>query len=116
MRGEADVIVCDGFVGNVLLKAYESFHLIAEKVIGQDKEILERIKGNMEILNPENYGAVPLLGIQGIVLKAHGCSSSKAIANAVLTALTAIKKNYRAVNAQNPILSQLKGFLSGDTK
>jgi phosphate acyltransferase len=116
LRGEADVIVCDGFVGNVLLKAYESFHILAEKVLGQDEQALKHIKGSMEILNPENYGAVPLLGIQGTVLKAHGSSSSKAIANAVLTALTAIKKNFRNINAQNSILSQLKGFLSGDTK
>ena len=116
LQGEADVIVCDGFVGNVLLKAYESFHILAEKVIGRDGLSVDHIKESMEILNPENYGAVPLLGIQGTVLKAHGRSSSKAIANAVLTALTAIKKNFRAVNAQNSILSQLKGFLSGDTK
>jgi glycerol-3-phosphate acyltransferase PlsX len=52
----------------------------------------------MEILNPENYGAVPLLGINGTVLKAHGGSSSKAIANAVITALTAIKKKHTSVN------------------
>jgi len=95
LQGEADVIVCDGFVGNVLLKAYESFHILAETFLGQDKQVLDDIKGKMEILNPENYGAVPLLGIQGTVLKAHGCSSSKAIANAVLTAITAIKKKNR---------------------
>jgi phosphate acyltransferase len=98
LKGEADVIVCDGFVGNVLLKAYESFHVIAETVLGQNKQILEHIRGSMEILNPENYGAVPLLGIHGSVLKAHGCSSSKAIANAVLTALTAIKKKNRFIS------------------
>ncbi len=98
LQGEADVIVCDGFVGNVLLKAYESFHILAETVLGQEKQIQEHIKGKMEILNPENYGAVPLLGIQGTVLKAHGCSSSKAIANAVLTAITATKKKNRNNN------------------
>ena len=93
LLGEADVIVCDGFVGNVLLKACESIHVLARTFLGQDQKAMDTIKGNMEILNPENYGAVPLLGIKGIVLKAHGCSSSKAISNAIITALTAIKKN-----------------------
>jgi glycerol-3-phosphate acyltransferase PlsX len=116
LRGDADVVVCDGFVGNVLLKAYENFHLLAERVFGQTEQVIKQIKAGMEVLNPENYGAVPLLGIHGTVLKAHGSSSSKAIANAVLTALAAIKKNFRAVNAQSSILSQLKGFLSGDSK
>lgn len=92
LLGEADVIVCDGFVGNVLLKACESIHVLAKTFLGQDPMILQKIMTAMEILNPENYGAVPLLGIKGTVLKAHGCSSSKAIANAVITALTAIKK------------------------
>ncbi len=96
LLGKADVIVCDGFVGNVLLKAYENFHFLAETVLGQNAKILEQLKINMEILNPENYGAVPLLGIHGTVLKAHGSSSAKAIANAVLIALTAVKKNYQA--------------------
>ncbi|HAJ79934.1 MAG TPA: phosphate acyltransferase PlsX [Fibrobacteres bacterium] len=93
LLGEADVIVCDGFVGNVLLKACESMHVLAKTFLGQDQKAMDTIKGNMEILNPENYGAVPLLGIKGIVLKAHGCSSAKAISNAIITALTAIKKN-----------------------
>ncbi len=92
LLGEADVIVCDGFVGNVLLKACESIHVLAKTLLGQDPMTLQQILNAMEILNPENYGAVPLLGIKGTVLKAHGCSSSKAIANAVVTALTAIKK------------------------
>jgi phosphate acyltransferase len=92
LLGNADVIVCDGYVGNVLLKAYESFHVLAETVLGQDKNVLDLIRSKMEILNPETYGAVPLLGIQGTVLKAHGSSSPKAITNAVVTALAAIKK------------------------
>lgn len=93
LLGEADVIVCDGFMGNVLLKACESFHLLAQTVLGQNKKLMEQIFDNMAILNPENYGAVPLVGIKGTVLKAHGWSSSKAIANAIVTALTAVKKN-----------------------
>jgi glycerol-3-phosphate acyltransferase PlsX len=98
LLGEADVIVCDGFVGNVLLKACESIHILAKTLLGNDPKLFDRVKDTMEILNPENYGAVPLLGINGTVLKAHGGSSSKAIANAVITALTAIKKKHTSVN------------------
>jgi glycerol-3-phosphate acyltransferase PlsX len=98
LLGEADVIVCDGFVGNVLLKACESIHVLAKTLLGNDPKVLERINDTMDILNPENYGAVPLLGINGTVLKAHGGSSSKAIKNAVLTALTAIKKRHNSNN------------------
>jgi glycerol-3-phosphate acyltransferase PlsX len=92
LLGEADVIVCDGFVGNVLLKACESFHVLAETVVGTEGPLAEQIREKLSILNPENYGAVPLLGIKGSVLKAHGWSSSKAIANAILAALTAVKQ------------------------
>lgn len=86
LSGEADIIVCDGFSGNVLLKACESFHRLVESVLSDDEKVLGVIKKKMAILNSENYGAVPLLGIKGTVLKAHGCSSSMAIAQAILTA------------------------------
>jgi glycerol-3-phosphate acyltransferase PlsX len=87
LTGVADVIVCDGFAGNVLLKACESFHTLVESVLGHDRRVLDAIKTNMSILNAENYGAVPLLGINGIVLKAHGSSSAVAIAHALKTTI-----------------------------
>lgn len=93
LLGEADVVVCDGFAGNVLLKACESFHLLGMSVISKNSESAEKIRHDMAVLNPENYGAVPFLGIRGIVLKAHGGSTSFAIANAIMTAITAVKKN-----------------------
>jgi glycerol-3-phosphate acyltransferase PlsX len=92
LQGEADVVVCDGFAGNVLLKTCESFHLLAQSVFGNNPALAEAIRNNMDVLNPENYGAVPFLGIRGIVLKAHGGSTQRAIANAILTAITSVKK------------------------
>ena len=92
LRGEADVVVCDGFAGNVLLKTCESFHLLACSVLGDNPALTEAIKNSMDVLNPENHGAVPFLGIRGIVLKAHGSSSQRAFANAILTAITSVKK------------------------
>ncbi len=92
LAGDADVIVCDGFIGNVLLKACESFHLLTETVCGENQELIDTLKKKMAILNAENYGAVPFLGLQGIVLKAHGSSSSRAIAQALLTAVKAVEQ------------------------
>jgi glycerol-3-phosphate acyltransferase PlsX len=92
LQGEADVVVCDGFAGNVLLKSCESFHLLARSVLGNNPALAEAIKDNMDVLNPENYGAVPFLGIRGIVLKAHGSSSQRAFANAIMAAITSVKK------------------------
>ena len=89
LSGTADVAVCDGFIGNVLLKTCETFHKLVKSVLGRNDEMRSR----MAVLDPENYGAVPFLGIGGTVLKAHGGSSSRAIANAVLTAVRTAKND-----------------------
>lgn len=93
LAGDADVIVCDGFAGNVLLKACESFYCLSMAVLGKNRELISIMKKQIAILNPENYGAAPLLGIKGTVFKAHGSSSSRAIANAILMAIKAIEQN-----------------------
>lgn len=92
LAGDADVIVCDGLIGNVLLKACESFHMLTESVLDGNQKLIDTLKSKMSILNAENYGAVPLLGLQGVVLKAHGSSSSKAITQALLTAVQAVEQ------------------------
>lgn len=92
VTGEADIVVCDGFVGNVLLKAYEQFHLLAESVLGPGFDFGKKMKGKLSILDPELQGAVPFLGIKGTVLKAHGGSSARAIAYAIYTAVSAIER------------------------
>ena len=93
LSGDADVIVCDGFAGNVLLKTYESFHLLIESVLSGNPKLLSDLREHLGVFNPENYGAVPFLGVKGIVLKAHGSSSPKAIASAVLGAERAVRRN-----------------------
>jgi len=93
LAGEADVVICDGFCGNVLLKACESFHRLAASVLGEALTLDQTIRNKMGVLDPENYGAVPFLGIKGTVLKAHGGSSSRAIANAVQTAINAVNRD-----------------------
>ena len=91
--GGADVIVSDGFAGNVLLKTGESFHTLIQSVLGKKPFMLADLKNDLAVLDAENYGAVPFLGIRGIVLKAHGRSSPRAIASALLAAETAVRRN-----------------------
>jgi phosphate acyltransferase len=93
ISGEADIIVCDGFMGNVLLKAFEQFHVLIKSVIGNSSELFDQLKGKLTSLDPEVYGGVPLLGIDGAVFKAHGGSSARAIAHAVCAAVKAAKRS-----------------------
>jgi glycerol-3-phosphate acyltransferase PlsX len=73
---EADVIVCDGFTGNVVLKEAEAFYEIIAKR-GLIDEYFERF-------NYELYGGTPILGVNGNVLIGHGISSPRAIKNMLL--------------------------------
>ena len=80
---KADVIVCDGFVGNVILKASEGFsHIVKQR--GHDDAFFESF-------NPDNYGGTPVLGINSNVIIGHGASNSTAIKNMVLLAQDVIK-------------------------
>ncbi len=72
---KADVIVCDGFTGNVLLKLAESFYVLNLKR-GINDEFFNR-------LNYENYGGSPVLGVNAPVLIGHGISSPIAIKNMI---------------------------------
>lgn len=73
---KADVIVCDGFVGNVVLKEAEAFyHLIRKRNIVDDF---------FEQFNFENYGGTPVLGVNSTVIIGHGVSNAKAIKNMLL--------------------------------
>ncbi len=73
---KADVIVCDGFTGNVVLKQAESFFTILAK-----RNLLDNY---FKRFNYENYGGTPVLGVSGNVLIGHGISNDKAIKNMIL--------------------------------
>ncbi len=75
---KADVIVCDGFTGNIILKEAEAFHSLLVKRNIHDP-YLDRF-------DFEDYGGTPLLGVNGTVLIAHGISKAKAIKNMILLA------------------------------
>ena len=86
--GKADIIVCDGFTGNIVLKLIEgmaeyNLGLISSKLNLDDNKKIDDIK---KIYNYEEYGATPILGVKGLVLKSHGSSSKLSIKNALKTA------------------------------
>lgn len=82
---KADVVVCDGFVGNVVLKEAEAFyHLIKARKI--EDPYFERF-------NFENYGGTPILGVNAPVIIGHGISNAKAIMNMILQTREVISTN-----------------------
>ncbi len=102
--GKCDVVVCDGFVGNVVLKFGEGLSeallkLIKREVKGHPlallagllvKGVLRKIK---EKVDPAEYGGAPLLGVQGVSIVSHGGSSAHAIKNALRVAADLVKNN-----------------------
>ncbi|NNF02540.1 MAG: phosphate acyltransferase, partial [Bacteroidia bacterium] len=74
-NNKADVIVCDGFTGNIILKLAESFYWVLRK-----REITDEY---FEKFNFENYGGTPILGINSTVVIGHGISKAKAIKNMI---------------------------------
>jgi glycerol-3-phosphate acyltransferase PlsX len=96
-----DVVVCDGFVGNVILKTAESLAgAIFSWLRRELKKDLVRTVGALMAkeafyairrrTNTEEYGGMPLLGVNGICIKAHGNSTPKAIRNAIRVAREAV--------------------------
>ncbi|MBW6479790.1 MAG: phosphate acyltransferase PlsX [Bacteroidales bacterium] len=75
---KADVIVCDGFTGNIVLKQAESMYRLIKKR-GIEDEFINR-------MNYENYGGTPILGVNGTVIIGHGISNDIAIKNMVILA------------------------------
>ena len=97
--GAADVIVCDGFVGNVILKLYEGLSSTLVKVIKKGMMSSTRgkiggalakpaLKETLKSFDVEEYGGAPMLGLKGLVVKGHGSSTHGEIKNAILQCVT----------------------------
>ena len=95
--GKVDVVITDGFVGNVVLKFTESIVYYITNLIGDEvgKHAFARLgaalmkpvfRGIKRTLDYAEYGGAPLLGVNGVVIISHGKSSSRAIKNAILAA------------------------------
>ncbi|WP_394561854.1 phosphate acyltransferase PlsX [Aquipseudomonas alcaligenes] len=103
-RGEADVVVCDGFVGNILLKSSEGLvSMISERIEALFNEgfvsklagavalpLLKRLRGE---LAPARHNGASFLGLQGIVVKSHGAASAEGFQSAIRRAVIEVREN-----------------------
>jgi glycerol-3-phosphate acyltransferase PlsX len=117
-----DVVVCDGFVGNIMLKSWESLVRFFTDILREElKSNPMRATGALlsrgafhalrDRINPDRYGGAPLLGLRGNVLKAHGSSNRHAIKSALSASHAIIEAdlNRRAgadVAKANALISQ----------
>jgi glycerol-3-phosphate acyltransferase PlsX len=102
LEGAADVVVCDGFTGNIVLKALEGtirtvLTTLREEIAGSTRAKLGGLlirpaaRGLRERLDPDTYGGAYLLGLRGLAVIAHGDSSPRAIANAIRLAARGVE-------------------------
>lgn len=105
-QGEADVLICEGFVGNVVLKVSEGMadfmiRMVAQEVLGHLSAEKEAASQAFQALGQRyqysEAGGAPLLGIDGVTIICHGSSDARSIANAIKTATTF---QAREINAQ----------------
>lgn len=103
-NGYADVIVCEAFVGNVILKMYEG---VAGALMGKVKEtmmsslktkigallIKKDLKKTLKAFDASAYGGAPMLGLKGLVVKSHGSSNAKEIKQSVLQCVAFKQQN-----------------------
>ena len=118
LTGKVDVVVCDGFIGNILLKFGESVPKLLKHLLKKtaEKNFIDKIKIGLfkgtlkralKDLDYQEHGGVPLLGINGISIIGHGSSTPKAIKNMVFRAYDMYKKNFN-----QKIENSLKEYLN----
>jgi glycerol-3-phosphate acyltransferase PlsX len=124
-RGVCDVVVCDGFVGNVVLKLTEG---LASVLFGKIKTAINSNFGTkigglllkrafLELktqLDDTEYGGAPLLGLNGVSIISHGNSNAKAVKNAILAARRAVEQDVAGTIAS--ALTVLKESNCGEVK
>jgi phosphate acyltransferase len=95
-KGRIDVVVCDGFVGNAILKFYESAgRMFAGMIQRAFPDVLDRpeAKQLLKFLDYSEYGGAPLLGVRGVAIICHGASPARAIKNAVRVAVQMVESH-----------------------
>lgn len=103
-KGAIDVIVCDGFVGNVALKTSEGVAILINKIIKETfkKNLFTKIaalfampmlKSITKRLDPDRYNGACFIGLRGIIIKSHGAAKTKAFSHAIEEAVLQVKKN-----------------------
>ncbi|WP_433943437.1 phosphate acyltransferase PlsX [Paenibacillus sp. SN-8-1] len=102
LAGACDVLVCDGFAGNILLKSLEGtagalFSILKEKFTSSLKNklaaavLMPELRGLKSMMDYKEHGGAPLLGLSGLVVKGHGSSDADAIKNAFRQARIALR-------------------------
>ena len=116
-RGKVDIVVCDGFVGNVFLKVTEGFSEAAVQLLKRELKqssmltklgallTLPAFKKIKKKIDASEYGGAPLMGVDGSVIIAHGSSNAKAIKNAIRAAAESI-----AQKVNSYVVEELKHF------
>ena len=116
-KGGADVIVCEAFVGNVILKLYEG---LASTLIGVIKKglmstlisklgaalALPALKKTLKAFDATEYGGAPLLGLNGLVVKTHGSAKAVEIRNAIYQCVTFKEQDINGKIKKNIICSE----------
>ncbi|MBC2575666.1 phosphate acyltransferase PlsX [Peptostreptococcus canis] len=104
LNGVCDIVICDGFIGNIILKTVEGsvfslFKKLKEVMTSTTKSKIgalmmkSELKKIKDLLDYSSYGGAPFLGVDGGVIKAHGSSDSRAIKNAVKQAIKLCEGN-----------------------
>lgn len=112
--GNADVIVCEAFVGNVILKLYEGLastmlHTVKEGLMRSLRSkigallIKPALKQTVKEFMGEDQGGAPLLGLNGLVVKAHGSSDASDIKNAILQCIRFNEEGINTIIKENII-------------
>jgi phosphate acyltransferase len=95
IRGTCDVLVADGFVGNVLLKFYESImafmHGMLTTELVQNPDASLDVERLFEGFDYTDYGGAPLLGVNGVTIICHGGSPPRAVCNAIRVAIQSVE-------------------------
>jgi phosphate acyltransferase len=125
-EGEVDVVLCDGFVGNVVLKTSESVaHAVGLWLKQEFKANLLRIFGAICLrgalkdlkgkLDPSQYGGAPLLGVNGVSIIGHGSSSATAVFNGIRTSAEAVKQdiNHMIIDELSRVQARLAAPAAG---
>jgi glycerol-3-phosphate acyltransferase PlsX len=110
-KDRVDVVVCDGFVGNIVLKTCESlavamFSMLKRELVRNPKRqigaylVKNAFQAIRRRMDPEVYGGAPLLGFNGMVFKAHGSARERAIASALRVTADAVQHHVNEIIAR----------------
>jgi glycerol-3-phosphate acyltransferase PlsX len=113
-KGKVDVIVCDGFVGNVILKlteglAWSILKLLKSKFTDGTKAkigallLTDKLREIKDEFDYSEYGGAPILGVKGAIVKMHGSSNAKAVKNTILKGIPYVENNVVQI-IQNSVL------------